>query len=60
VAAEDAWDESPKQRTVSFEGVGKVSAFSVNGSVPLNRTADGKRYTFDLKSNGAVLVVFEK
>ena len=60
VAAEDAWDESPKQRTVSFEGVGKVLAFSVNGSVPLNRTADGKRYTFDLNSNGAVLVVFEK
>ena len=59
VAAEDPWDESPKVRTVSFEGVGKVTAFAVNGPVPLRRTADGRRYAFDLKSNGAVLVVFE-
>jgi hypothetical protein len=27
--------------------------------VPLRRLADGRRYAFDLKSNGAVLVVFE-
>ena len=59
VAAEDAWDESPKLRTVSFESVGKVSAFAANGTVPLRRTADGNRYAFDLKSNGAVLVVLE-
>ena len=30
-----------------------------NGPVPLRRTADGRHYAFDLKSNGAVLVVFE-
>ena len=59
VAAEDPWDESPKVRTVSFEGVGKVTAFAANGPVPLRRLADGRRYAFDLKSNGAVLVVFE-
>ena len=59
VAAEDPWDESPKVRTVSFECVGKVSAFAANGPVPLRRTADGNRYAFDLKSNGSVLVVFE-
>ena len=59
VAAEDPWDESPKVRTVSFEGAGKVTAFAANGPVPLRRTADGRRYAFDLKSNGAVLVVFE-
>ena len=34
-------------------------AFAANGPVPLRRTADGRRYAFDLKSNGAVLVVFE-
>ena len=28
VAAEDPWDESPKVRTVSFEGAGKVTAFA--------------------------------
>lgn len=59
VAAEDAWDESPKQRTVSFECVGKVLAFAANGPVQLRRTVDGSRYAFDMKSNGAVLVVFE-
>ena len=59
VAAEDAWDESPKLRTVSFEGVGKVSAFAADGPVPLRRAGDGRRYAFDLKSSGAVLVVFE-
>ena len=59
VAAEDPWDESPKVRTVSFEGTGKVTAFAANGPVPLRRTANGRRYAFDLKSNGAVLVVFE-
>ena len=59
VAAEDPWDESPKVRTVSFEGAGKVTAFAANGPVPLRRTADGRHYAFDLKSNGAVLVVFE-
>ena len=59
VAAEDPWDESPKVRTVSFEGAGKVTAFAANGPVPLRRTAEGRRYAFDLKSNSAVLVVFE-
>lgn len=59
VAAEDPWDESPKDRTVSFECVGKAAAFAANGPVPLSRSADGRRYAFDLKSNGAVLVVFE-
>ena len=59
VAAEDPWDESPKVRTVSFEGAGKVTAFAANGPVPLRRTTDGHRYAFDLKSNNAVLVVFE-
>lgn len=59
VAAEDPWDESPKVRTVSFEGAGKVTAFAANGPVPHRRTADGRHYAFDLKSNGAVLVVFE-
>ncbi len=59
VAAEDPWDESPKMRTVSFEGAGKVTAFAANGPVPLRRTAEGRHYAFDLKSNGAVLVVFE-
>ena len=65
VAAEDPWDESPKVRTVSFEGAGKVTAFAANaafaanGPVPLRRLADERRYAFDLKSNGAVLVVFE-
>ena len=59
VAAEDPWDESPKVRTISFEGAGKVTAFAANGPVPLRRTADGRHYAFDLKSNGAVLVVFE-
>ena len=59
VAAEDPWDESPKERTVSFECVGKVSAFAANGPVPLKPTADGRRCEFGLKSNGAVLVVFE-
>ncbi|MBP5322088.1 MAG: hypothetical protein J6334_14015 [Kiritimatiellae bacterium] len=60
VAAEDPWDEAPKTRTVSFEGVGNISAFAASGPVPLHRAADGDRYTFDLKSNGAVLVIFEK
>ena len=59
VAAEDPWDESPKVRTVSFECVGKASTFCADGPVPLKRTADGRRYAFDLKSNSAVLVVFE-
>ena len=59
VAAEDAWDESPKDRTVSFECGGKASAFAANGPVPLKRTADGRRCEFGLKSNGAVLVVVE-
>lgn len=60
VAADDPWDESPKARTVSFECAGKVSAFAANGPVPLKRTADGRRYAFDLKSNEAVLLVLEK
>ena len=59
VAAEDPWDESPKVRTISFEGAGKVTAFAANGPVPLRRLADERRYAFDLKSNNAVLVVFE-
>ena len=50
------WDSNG---TVSFECAGKVSAFAANGPVPLRRTSDGRRYAFDLKSNAAVLVVFE-
>ena len=59
VAAEDPWDESLKERTVSFECAGKVSAFAANGPVPLRHMSDRSRYAFDLKSNAAVLVVFE-
>ena len=49
----------PTWKTRPSDPSGKVTAFAANGPVPLRRTADGRRYAFDLKSNSAVLVVFE-
>ena len=60
VAAEDAWDDAPKSRTVSFETFGTVSAFDADGPVPLTRTDKADRYSIAVKSNHAVLVVWEK
>lgn len=56
VAAEDAWDENPKVRTVTFRTHMEAAAVGPGGRVPLNRSADGV-LSFEVKSNEAVLVV---
>jgi len=37
----------------------KAKAILLAAAVPVMAAADGNRYAFDLKSNGAVLVVLE-